>query len=131
MTRRELREQIFRVLFRLEFNQMDEMMEQIAFAISEVEGISSEDETYIVNKTNKILEVVEDLDATIEKISDGWSIARIGKAELAILRLAVYEMQYDDDVPVKVAINEAVELTKKYCNEDAKGFVNSLLGKIA
>ena len=66
----------------------------------------------------------------IKEISSGWKLERIGKAELAILRLAVYEMKYDEDVPFKVAINEAVELSKIYCNEDAKSFVNGLLAKV-
>ena len=70
------------------------------------------------------------LDEEIAKISDGWNIGRIGKAELAILRVAIFEMLYDDDVPYKVAINEAVELAKIYCNEDARSFINGLLAKV-
>ncbi|MBE5945632.1 MAG: transcription antitermination factor NusB [Lachnospiraceae bacterium] len=130
MTRRALRESIFRILFRVEFNSIDEMKEQIDFSIDTIEGIEASDEEYIIHKTNKIIGLMDDIDKIIESISDGWKIERIGKAELAILRLAIYEMKYDDDVPFKVAINEAVELAKIYCNEDAKGFINGLLAKV-
>ncbi len=130
MTRRTLRETIFRILFKYEFNSMDEMKEQIKYSINDVENISEEDETYIIDKTNKILSLINDIDEIIKDISDGWNIERIGKAELAILRLAIFEMKYDEDVPHKVAINEAVELSKIYCNDEARRFVNGLLAKV-
>ena len=66
------------------------------------------------------------LDEKISEISDGWQIGRLGKPELAILRLALYEMLYDEEVPFRVAINEA----KKYCNPDASGFINAVLAKV-
>lgn len=130
MTRRALRENIFKILFRVEFNSVGEMKEQINMAISTIEGIESSEEEYIVDKTEKILSCIDEIDSIIVRISDGWSIERIGKAELAILRLAIYEMEYDSDVPYKVAINEAVELAKIYCTEDAKRFINGLLSKV-
>ena len=106
------------------------MQEQIDYTVSSIEDIEESDAAYITNKANKIIGLIDDIDAIIKQISDGWKIERIGKAELAILRLAIYEMKYDDDVPYKVAINEAVELTKIYCNEDAGSFVNGLLAKV-
>ncbi len=130
MTRRTLRENIFRILFKLEFNSIDEMKEQIEFSVDDIENIEPEDEAYIIDKTNKIIGLIDDIDAVIEQVSDGWRIERIGKTELAILRLAIYEMKYDSDVPFKVAINEAVELAKIYCNGDAKSFINGLLAKV-
>ncbi len=130
MTRRALRENIFRILFKVEFNSVDEMKEQIDFSVSDMEGIEPSDECYIVDKTNKIISLIDDIDAIIVQISEGWKLERIGKAELTILRLAIYEMKYDEEVPYKVAINEAVELAKIYCNEEAKSFVNALLGKV-
>ncbi|MDD6328264.1 MAG: transcription antitermination factor NusB [Eubacteriales bacterium] len=131
MTRRALREQIFRIIFRVEFNSKDEMMEQIGFSVSEIENLTPEDETYIVDKSGKILTLIEDIDEEIMRVSDGWNIRRIGKAELALLRLAIYEMKYDEDVPYKVAINEALELAKIYCSEDARSFINGLLAKVS
>lgn len=130
MTRRALRENIFRILFRVEFNSVDEMQEQIDFSVDNIEGLRQNDKEYIVDKTNRVLGLIDDIDRQIEEISDGWRPERIGKAELAILRLAIYEMKYDDSVPYKVAINEAVELSKIYCNEDAKSFINGLLAKV-
>lgn len=130
MTRRKLREKIFSILFRYEFNSAGEMQEQIEYSLSSIDNLEPEDEEYIIDKTNKIMGLVDDIDAVIAKISDGWKVERIGKAELAILRLAIYEMLYDESVPYKVAINEAVELSKIYCNEDAKSFINGLLAKV-
>lgn len=130
MTRRALRENIFRILFKVEFNSMEEMEEQIDYSVFDIEDITSEDEQYITDKVNNILEKLSDIDSVIEDISEGWKLERLGKAELAILRLAVYEMKYDEDVPFKVAINEAVELAKRYCNPDAGGFINGLLAKV-
>lgn len=130
MTRRKQRENIFRILFKLEFNSVDEMEEQIGYSIDGLDGLEDEDRDYIVNKTKKIIACVDELDKTISGVSSRWNIERIGKAELAILRLAVYEMKYDEDVPFRVAINEAVELAKIYCNDDAKSFVNALLAKV-
>ena len=64
-------------------------------------------------------------------MAKGWKTGRMGKAELAILRLAVYELKYDEDVPVKVAINEAVELAKKFGGDESPAFVNGILAKLA
>ncbi len=130
MTRRQLRENIFKILFKLEFNSVDEMPEQMEFSLEDIEDISEKDEAYITDKTNKIISLIRDIDAIIGEISSGWKLDRIGKAELAILRLAIYEMKFDEDVPFKVAINEAVELSKIYCNEEAKSFVNGVLAKV-
>ncbi|MDE6025902.1 MAG: transcription antitermination factor NusB [Lachnospiraceae bacterium] len=130
MTRREQRNNIFRILFKVEFNSIDEMDEQIGYSMDLLIGVNDEDRTYIVNKTKKIIELINDIDSIISSISSGWNIDRIGKAELTILRLAIYEMKYDEEIPYKVAINEAVELAKTYCNDDAKSFVNALLAKV-
>ena len=130
MTRRQLRENIFKILFKLEFNSVDEMTEQMEFSLDDVSEISENDIAYITNKTNKIISLISDIDSIIAEVSSGWKLDRIGKAELAILRLAIYEMKYDEDVPFKVAINEAVELSKIYCNEEAKSFVNGVLAKV-
>lgn len=141
MTRRDLREKVFRILFRLEFNSDEDMKEQIELALSgeipaEDEELfaqleySEENKKYISDRVLDIVDKHSEIDAVIEEISEGWKLARIGKAELAILRLAIYEMKYDDDIPVKVAINEAVEIAKVYCDQDAKSFINALLAKL-
>lgn len=71
------------------------------------------------------------LDKKIEELAKNWRLERIGKIELTILRLAVYEMLYRDDVPAKVAINEALELSKQFGDENARGFVNGILDAAA
>ncbi len=149
MTRRQLRECIFKALFRTEFNSKQEWEEQLEFFIQELTSPLEEaaledalpdegrfenidqDAAYIEHKVKDIYARMEEIDKVISENTEGWSLNRIGKAELAILRLAVYEMQYDSDIPQKVAINEAVELTKIYCAEEAKGFVNAVLAKLA
>lgn len=139
MTRRQLRESIFKALFRVEFNAPEEWREQLEFHLQELAEQEQEDGTivfaeeqdleYVRQKTIRICECVPELDSVIEACTEGWKLNRIGKAELAILRLAVYEIKFDDEVPQGVAINEAVELSKLYC-DDAKGFVNAVLGKL-
>ncbi|MBQ9934991.1 MAG: transcription antitermination factor NusB [Lachnospiraceae bacterium] len=130
MTRRQLRENIFKILFKLEFNSVEEMPEQLEFSLEDNPEIDEKDVNYITDKTNKIISLIADIDDIICNVSSGWKLDRIGKAELAILRLAIYEMKYDADVPYKVAINEAVELSKVYCNEEAKSFINGVLAKV-
>jgi N utilization substance protein B len=71
------------------------------------------------------------IDVIIDERSTGWKTSRMGKVELTILRLAVYEMLFDEDVPVTVAINEAVELAKKYGGDDTPAFINGVLAKVA
>jgi N utilization substance protein B len=141
MTRRDIRERVFKILFGLEFNDESEMREQAEMSLANMnkydeelvaipEDMTEEDTEYITSRVLAVVDRISDIDKTIEGISEGWKLGRIGKAELAILRLAVYEIQYDDAVPVKVAINEAVELTKTYCDVEAKSFVNALLAKL-
>jgi N utilization substance protein B len=69
-----------------------------------------------------------ELDGTIARHSKGWALNRIASLERNIMRVALYEVQYVEDVPVEVAIDEAVELAKEYCGADAPGFVNGILG---
>ena len=77
-----------------------------------------------------VREHAEELDALIEAHSLGWALSRIGRVDLAILRVAVYEILYREDVPTAAAINEAVELSKLYCGEKSSSFVNGVLGGI-
>ena len=72
---------------------------------------------------------IPDLDAKLDQVASGWKTRRMGKVELTILRLALYEMEYDSAVPVKVAVNEAVELAKKFGGKDSPSFVNGILAK--
>lgn len=129
MNRTELREHIFRMLFRVEFHPADEYEEQMTFYIDALAEPSEKDVTYMTEKTAKIIEQIPQIDAQLNEKVSGWSTRRMGLAELTILRLAVYEVEYDEDIPKGVAINEAVELAKRYGSEDAPSFVNGVLAK--
>ena len=130
MSRRELREQIFKLIFRAEFYDKEELPEQEKLFFEDYElNMKPEDETYISEKSNKILEKLIEIDGMINQEAKGWTTERMGKIELTILRLAIYEIKFDEDVPAGVAINEAVEIAKKFGQEESAGFVNGVLAK--
>ena len=88
-------------------------------------------DSYAMELVNGVYDNANSIDSLIDsKLKKGWTIKRISKTSLAILRLAVYEMKYVDSVPESVAINEAVELAKKYTVDESK-FINGVLGSIA
>ena len=128
MTRRQAREQAFILLFEKSFNQETELEELYTFAV-ENEAILGSD--FVKSLVFTAWENVEAIDAVIEKYSRGWKISRISKVALAVLRLAICEMLYFDDIPVGVSINEAVELCKKYAAKDDSTFVNGILGTVS
>lgn len=130
MSRRELREQIFKLIFRAEFYDKEELPEQEKLFFEDYElNMKPEDETYISEKSNKILEKLDEIDGMINQEAKGCTTERMGKIELTILRLAIYEIKFDEDVPAGVAINEAVEIAKKFGQEESAGFVNGVLAK--
>lgn len=135
MSRRELREQIFKFIFRVEFNDREEMPEQEQFFFEsfgmEERKIRDEDARYISDKSSRIIEKLDEIDEMINNRAKGWTTQRMGKVDLTILRLAVYEIVFDEDVPTGVAINEAVELAKRFGQEESSGFVNGVLAKFA
>lgn len=130
MTRREIREQVFKMLFRVEFYNQEEMSEQIALCEDDACNWKEKDKTYIFEKVEKISEKLEEIDAKINEVSEGWKTGRMGKVDLTLIRLAVYEMLYEEDVPAKVAIKEAVELAKQYGTDNSPSFVNGVLAKL-
>ena len=131
MTRSEMREHVFNLIFRVPFHDKNELIEQIDYYFDDLTDVNEKDYEYIKNKALLVCELSDELDEKINSVSEGWPVDRIGKAELAIMRLAVYEMLYDDDIPVNVAINEAVELAKSYGSDDnAASFVNGVLAKL-
>lgn len=130
MGRTELRQHIFKILFLIEFNGRDEMSEQIELYLDNLEELSEKDRAYIENKYRSVVEKVEEIDELLNANATGWKTARMNKVDLTIFRLATYELKWDEDVPVGVAINEAVELAKKYSSEEGPSFVNGVLGKL-
>ncbi len=141
MTRSLVREHLFRLLFRIEFNPPQDMPDQVrlyfedGFAEDDLKStgsdVSDKDRKYITDKYEQIIGHLPELDEKIDKSAKGWSITRIGKVELAVLRLAVYEMLYDDDIPVGVAIDEAVELAKRFGGDSSGPFVNGILAALS
>ena len=141
MTRSLVREHLFKLLFRIEFNSPEDMPEQIRLFFEDScpdedltstgSDIPDKDRQYIKDKYDRIVELLPEIDEKIDGAAKGWSISRIGKVELAVLRLAVYEMLYDDDIPVGVAIDEAVELSKRFGQESSGAFVNGILAALA
>ena len=130
MKRTEQREHIFKMLFGVEFNAGEDMPEQLELYFGQLEGAGEKDLDYIREKVQKIASKVEEIDALINEHTARWKTSRMNKVDLTILRLAVYEMRWDEDVPTGVAIDEAVELSKKYSSEDGPSFVNGVLAKL-
>lgn len=127
MTRKQAREEAFILVFEKEFN--DNGIEDILESAAEVRDLIPDD--YINTVFKGVYEHLEELDSLISKNLVGWSIERISKTALCIMRLAIFEMKYLDDIPVSVSINEAVELCKKYATENDASFVNGILSTVA
>lgn len=124
MTRREEREQAFMLIFEKMFT--DETIEAIIDKASEARDI--EVGNYALKIANKVSVDAEIIDAKFEKYLKRWSKNRISKVSLSILRLAMYELLYENEIPSAAVINEAVELTKKFSTKEDSAFVNGVLG---
>ena len=130
MNRSKLRENIFKLLYTAEFQEKEEMPQQMSLYFmysddndeDEEVTVSEKDQTYMEEKYHHVTEHIPEIDEMLN---------RMGKVDLAILRLAVYEMKFDEDVPVGVAINEAVELAKRFGRDQSPSFINGILGKLA
>lgn len=130
MNRHELREQVFKLLFRVEFNETSEMEEQKNLFFEDDEcNASDKDAAYITSRYEMIEAKLPELDAMINEKADNWTTGRMGKVELTILRLALFELKFDEEIPTGVAINEAVELAKKFGQDGSGTFVNGVLAK--
>ncbi len=132
MTRRELRDHLIKMLYMRDFHENDEIDEQNMLYLSLFAGI--EDEAVSKEISDRYRLVVDKLgviDSLISRVAKGWKLSRIGRMDLNILRLAAFEITYDEEVPDKVAVNEAVELAKEYgCDESSYGFVNGILSSL-
>jgi len=132
MNRSDLREQVFKLLFRVEFNSMKDMAEQEDLFIATNEPkLSAADAEEVKDKYEKIASKLYDIDAMINEETLGWDTGRMAKVDLTIIRLAIYEIKFDETVPTGVAINEAVELAKKFGQDGSAAFVNGVLAKFA
>ena len=132
MGRHEQREQVFKLLFRVEFNQPEEMAEQVRLFTEDNEEVPfQKDVDYIQERFALVQDKLPEIDKLLNEHADGWNTERMGKVELAVLRLAIYEIMFDAQIPDSVAINEAVEIAKTYGQAASGGFVNAILAKIA
>lgn len=131
MGRREMREHIFRLLFMNQFHMQEEMPSQVELYFEGLEELDPLEQGYMTDKYQRVVEKLPEIDNLLNSTSQGWKTKRMARVDLTALRLAVFELKYDDDVPTGVAINEAVELAKRYGGEDSSSFVNGILGKIA
>ncbi|MBM6828079.1 transcription antitermination factor NusB [Anaerotignum lactatifermentans] len=130
MSRRSARKNAFILLFQMEFNEEYEELKEMFFEEKE-DPVSEEDKAFILAAVDGVKEHQTEIDALIDSFAKGWDTERMNRVDLAILRLAVYEMRYSQDTPVGVAINEAVEMAKKFSSDEAPAFINGILGKIA
>lgn len=146
MTRREAREHCFKMLFCQDFypaeekeGQLERYFEAPLEDVTNEDGVDEvlhevalkdEDKKNLEERVEKIMVRIPELDEKINTVAEGWKTGRMGRVELTILRLAVFEMKDDEEIPEKVAINEAVELAKKFGGDDSPAFVNGILAKM-
>lgn len=146
MTRSKMREHCFKMLFGVDFYPADEAAGQAEqyFNSPEEDDTTPEGESeilhqvempesdreFLIARVENMASKTQELDEKINQVAQGWKTRRMGKVELTILRQALYEMEYDDEVPQKVAINEAVDLAKKYGGKDSPAFINGVLAKL-
>ena len=130
MTRREVREHLFKLVFQKEFYEAD-LPEQESLYLSE-EGLSEDaSRKELTERFAQVLAHLEEIDAILSEASVGWKLKRMNKVDLSLLRVAVFEMRFDERVPEKVAINEAVELAKQFGGDDSPAFINGVLAELA
>ena len=129
MGRKSARDKAFKCVYEFEFNK-DKNIDTILEVCYEENSCTEIEKEYIEQVVKGVKDNLEKIDEIILNNLKNWSISRIAKIDLAILRLAIYEINHMENIPVKVSANEAVELAKTYGNSDSKSFVNGLLAKV-
>lgn len=131
ITRRtQLREAAFIILFRADYYDLEEMPGQIRSFFEDEDEFSEEEKQFIAGRVLHVCEKLDEIDKALDEISVGWKVKRMNHADLTALRLAYYEIMYDDSVPNPAAINDAVELAKNYGTDNSGSFVNGILAKV-
>jgi len=131
MTRRELREHIFKMIFRIEFYGASEIEEQLLKYVDYFPHMSDSEREYLLKKAEDIYDKKITIDKEINRVAEDWETSRMGRVDLSIIRLALYEILFDEEIPTKVAINEAVEVAKVYGGDSSPAFINAILAKLA
>ncbi|MFU0801223.1 MAG: transcription antitermination factor NusB [Xylanivirga thermophila] len=128
MSRRDAREVAMKIIYQYEFGQAcdDDLIKEMSNQVK----LSNADMEYLYDVVNGVKNNIVELDSNVEKFLKGWSLDRLAKIDLAILRLSIFEILYRTDVPNSVSINEAVELAKKYGTEKSFSFINGILASV-
>ena len=131
MSRKIARELAFKVIFSVDFQHENEDVEKLIMNLEdETKEITQEDKGHINDIVQGVIAKNEELDEKIRKYLKGWTMDRISKTDLAILRLAIYEITYREDIPYKVSVNEAVELAKTFSDSTSSSFINGVLAGV-
>lgn len=131
MSRREARDTAFKLIFEIPFHGCN-YKDRIDFFIEHIDvELSESDKEYVKKCVSVCFENLSDIDDKVTPLLNKWTLSRLPKVSLSILRLGVSEMIYFDEIPYQVSINEAVELAKAYGDDDAPAFINGVLDKIA
>ena len=132
MTRKRIRENLYIMLFQTNFHEEGDRIEQADIYLEGMESAdaSKKAKKELMERFQAVLEHMDEIDKKIEEKAKGWEISRLAKADLSVMRLAIFEILYDDEVPDGVAINEAVELAKRYGGDKSYGFVNGVLASV-
>ncbi|MCL2499909.1 MAG: transcription antitermination factor NusB [Defluviitaleaceae bacterium] len=138
MTRREARRHAFHLIFQFPYHDTWDARTLAASTAHYYDGLGENDERprgrdaeYVLRAVTGTLDRLTQLDGVIENFLQEWTIARLNRVDLAIMRLAIYEMLCETDVPLGVAVNEAVELAKEYGTDESPAFINGVLGNVS
>ena len=131
MNRRNARKNAFFLVFQMDFNQKEEFEQARELFFDHQQEVEEEEKDFILKETEGTKEHLAENDEMISKKAKKWATGRMSKVDLAILRLAIYEICFSEEIPTSVAINEAIELAKKFSSDEAPSFINGILGSIA
>ncbi len=131
MSRRTARKHAFFIVYQMAFHEDFNVAEACEYCFAEVPDVTKTDSAFIQSEVFGTVKNLQQIDTLISEHAIEWSIERLSKIDHAIMRLAVYEILFADDVPTSVSINEAVEIAKEYGDDNSPSFINGVLGKIA
>ncbi len=119
------------MIFIFAFTLERDMPEQLSLYLDSIEGLSEEDRAYLLERYEEVHDRIPEIDRMLNDTARGWKTDRFASCDLAILRVACYELIFDEAIPEGVAINEAVELAKQFGGDESPSFINGILGEIA
>ncbi|GBF11038.1 transcription antitermination factor NusB [Tepidibacillus infernus] len=128
MKRSVLREKVLQILFQMDLADIE--IENAIDSVTEDENFSEEDLSFIKNRVNGSYHHLKEIDEEISQFLKGWQLDRLAKVDRAILRMSTFELMNIEDVPVKVTLNEAVELAKRFGSDQSPKFINGVLGSM-